>query len=147
MIRVIAVGKNNPALREYEADLSKRIGRFARFEMIELKEDKSKTTDQILEKEADKILARIKDKEYVCLLDISGGKSLDSVAFSDMIKNKDDIVFIIGGAFGVSGKVRKRADALLSFSSMTFNHQLFRMMLLEQIYRGLSIIKGHKYHK
>ncbi|NOQ55866.1 MAG: 23S rRNA (pseudouridine(1915)-N(3))-methyltransferase RlmH [Nanohaloarchaea archaeon] len=146
MIKIVAVGKNNPALKDYEIDLIRRIKRFSRFELIELKEDKSRTPAQIIEKEAIKILDRIKDGDKVYVLDILG-KSMDSVAFSEMFKEVADITFVIGGAYGLSESVKKRADKLISFSLMTFNHQLARIMLLEQVYRGFSIINGRKYHK
>ncbi len=146
MIKIIAVGKNNPALKEYEADLARRIKRFSKFDLVELKEDKSKNPAQIVGKEDIKILEKIKDKELVYALDVSG-VGMDSVAFSEELKNCSDITFVIGGAYGFGDAVRKRADKLISFSDMTFNHQIFRVMLLEQVYRGLSIINNRKYHK
>lgn len=146
MIKIIAVGKNNPALKEYEADFVKRIKRFSKFDLVELKEDKSKNPVQIVGKEDIKILEKIKDKEIVYALDISG-RGMDSVAFSEELKNNYDITFVVGGAYGFGDAVRKRADKLISFSAMTFNHQIFRVMLLEQVYRGLSIINNRKYHK
>lgn len=146
MIKIIAVGKNNPALKEYEIDFIQRIKRFSRFELVELKEDKSRTPAQIIEKEAIKILDRIKDGQKVYALDVLG-TSMDSFKFSDELKDNDDIVFVIGGAYGLGDNVKKRADKLISFSPMTFNHQLARIMLLEQVYRGFSIIKGRNYHK
>ncbi|MEA2004229.1 MAG: 23S rRNA (pseudouridine(1915)-N(3))-methyltransferase RlmH, partial [archaeon] len=112
-----------------------------------LKEDKSKNPAQIVIKEDMKILEKIKDNnDLVYALDVSG-VCIDSVAFSEELKKNRDIVFVIGGAYGFGDSLRKRADKLLSFSPMTFNHQLFRVMLLEQVYRGLSIINNRKYHK
>ena len=146
MIKIIAVGKNNPALKEYEADLARRIKRFSKFELLELKEDKSKNPAQIVEKEDIKILEKIKDNEKVYALDVSGA-GMDSIRFSEELKNNRNIVFVIGGTYGFGDAVRKRADKLISFSAMTFNHQIFRIMLLEQVYRGLSIINNRKYHK
>ena len=110
MIRIIAVGKNNPLLKEYEAELALRICRFSRFEIVELKEDKSNNSSEIIKKEDDKILSRIKDDEFVCALDVSGGVSMDSVRFSEMIKKQGDVVFVIGGAYGFGSKVRSRAN-------------------------------------
>ncbi|MCK5234279.1 MAG: 23S rRNA (pseudouridine(1915)-N(3))-methyltransferase RlmH [Candidatus Aenigmarchaeota archaeon] len=146
MIKIIAVGKNNPALKEYEADLARRIKMFSRYEFVELKEDKSKNPAQIIIKEDMKILEKIKDNDLVYALDVSG-VCMDSVAFSEELKKNRDIVFVIGGAYGFGNNLRKRADKLVSFSPMTFNHQIFRVMLLEQVYRGFSIINNRKYHK
>ncbi|MEA3229822.1 MAG: 23S rRNA (pseudouridine(1915)-N(3))-methyltransferase RlmH [archaeon] len=146
MIKIIAVGKNNALLRHYESEIVRRIGRISRFELVELKGDKSKNPLEIIRKEDESILSRIKEEEFVCALDVSG-VSVDSFGFSDVIREHDNIVFVIGGAYGFGDKVRLRADLSLSFSLLTFNHQVFRVMLLEQVYRSLSIIAGGKYHK
>ncbi|MBW6462497.1 MAG: 23S rRNA (pseudouridine(1915)-N(3))-methyltransferase RlmH [DPANN group archaeon] len=146
MIKIIAVGKNNPVLKDYEIDFIKRIQRFSKFELVELKEDKSRTPAEIIEKEDIIICGRIKDGQKVYALDVLGA-SMDSFKFADELKKNDDIVFVIGGAYGFGDRIKKRADKLISFSPMTFNHQLARIMLLEQVYRGFSIIKGTNYHK
>ena len=101
--------------------------------------------------DGDKILAQIKDTAYVITLDL-GGKMVTSEAFAQMISNcgiqgNSHLVFVIGGSLGLADKVLKRANGSLSFSKMTFPHQLFRVMLLEQIYRGYRIINGEPYHK
>jgi 23S rRNA (pseudouridine1915-N3)-methyltransferase len=98
--------------------------------------------------EADAILDKIKDNEYVILLDVVG-KKLDSKDFAKTLLNHSDkkITFIIGGAYGVSNKVKNRANNSISLSGLTFPHMLARIILLEQIYRAKSIIDNHPYHK
>ena len=105
----------------------------------------------IKEKEGDRLLSFIKDDSYVIALAIDG-KMLDSVELSEKIDNlmlsgKSDIVFIIGGSLGLDKRVLDRADYKLSFSKMTFPHQLMRVILLEQIYRSFRIMKNEPYHK
>ena len=105
----------------------------------------------IKDKEADKIVAKIKDDEYVIVLDLHG-KEIDSVAFSKhieecMIRGKSTITFVIGGSLGLGKSLLQRANYRLCFSKMTFPHQLMRVILLEQIYRSYRIINGEPYHK
>ena len=105
----------------------------------------------IKEKEGDRLLSFIKDDSYVIALAIDG-KMLDSVELSEKIDNlmlsgKSDIVFVIGGSLGLDKRVLDRADYKLSFSKMTFPHQLMRVILLEQIYRSFRIMKNEPYHK
>ena len=105
----------------------------------------------IKEKEGDRLLSFIKDDSYVIALAIDG-KMLDSVELSEKIDNlmlsgKSDIVFVIGGSLGLDKRVLDRADYKLSFSKMTFPHQLMRVILLEQIYRAYRIMKNEPYHK
>ena len=108
-------------------------------------------TNKILDTEGARILQKIPSDAYVIATAIEG-KRLDSVRFSDLIDNlgiqgKSNITFIIGGSLGLSSAVKSRADMLLSFSDMTFPHQLMRVILLEQIYRAYRIIKNEPYHK
>ena len=105
----------------------------------------------VREKEGRNILSKIKDNEYVIALDLKG-KHLTSEEFAQFISEKavmgrPDLTFIIGGSLGISQEVLARADYKLCFSKMTFPHQLFRVMLIEQIYRGFRIINGEPYHK
>ena len=106
---------------------------------------------QIKETEGNRLLSHIRDTDYVIALAIEG-KMLDSVELSDLIarlgvQGKSSIAFVIGGSLGLSDAVLKRADYKLSFSRMTFPHQLMQMILLEQIYRGYRIMNHEPYHK
>ena len=141
------------AIEEY----SKRLSRYCKLEIIEVQDEKTPDNAsenlnlQIKQKEGERILSAIKDDAYVCALAIEG-KMLDSVELSQKIdrlgiEGKSNIVFAIGGSLGLSKEVLDRADYYLSFSKMTFPHQLMRVILLEQIYRSYRIIKGEPYHK
>ena len=157
-IDIVCVGKLKEkylvsAIDEY----SKRLSRYCKLNIIELADEKTpdnaseKEELQIKDKEGDKILAQIKETAYVITLDL-GGKMVTSENFAQMIadcgvQGNSHLVFVIGGSLGLSDKVLKRANGSLSFSKMTFPHQLFRVMLLEQIYRGYRIINGEPYHK
>jgi 23S rRNA (pseudouridine1915-N3)-methyltransferase len=157
-IRVICVGKikenfYTDAVEEY----SKRLSRYCRLEIVELPDEKtpdnaSDTLNaQIKEKEGKRILGSLSDSDYVCALAIEG-KMLDSVELSRFIdrlgvEGKSSIAFVIGGSLGLSGEVLSRADMKLSFSKMTFPHQLMRVILLEQVYRAYRIMKNEPYHK
>ena len=104
-----------------------------------------------MEKEGNNILSKIKDTQYVITLEILG-KSISSEQFADKIDNlmltgKSDVVLVIGGSYGLSDSVKKRSDYALSFSKMTFPHQMMRVVLLEQVYRAYRIITGASYHK
>lgn len=157
-IDIVCVGKlKEKYLVQAIDEYSKRLSRYCKFNIIELADEKTpdnaseKEELQIKDKEGDKILAQIKDTAYVITLDL-GGKMVTSEAFAQMISNcgiqgNSHLVFVIGGSLGLADKVLKRANGSLSFSKMTFPHQLFRVMLLEQIYRGYRIINGEPYHK
>ena len=106
---------------------------------------------KVLEREGTRILAQIPDRDYVVTLEIRG-KKLSSEQFSAHMEQlrrsgRSDITFIIGGSLGLSGEISRRADLKLSFSDMTFPHQLMRVILLEQIYRSFKIAKNEPYHK
>ena len=157
-ITVIAVGKIKEkyftlAIDEY----AKRLTRYCKLEIIELQDEKTPdnssdaTNLQIKAKEGDKILASIKEDAFVVALAIEG-KMLDSVELSDKIGNlgvngTSHIVFVIGGSLGLDNRVMNRADYKLSFSKMTFPHQMMRVILLEQIYRAYRIMGNEQYHK
>ena len=140
-------------IREY----SKRLSKYCKLEIKEAADEKtpdsaSDTVNRMIkEKEGDRLLSFIKDDSYVIALAIDG-KMLDSVELSEKIDNlmlsgKSDIVFVIGGSLGLDKRVLDRADYKLSFSKMTFPHQLMRVILLEQIYRSFRIMKNEPYHK
>lgn len=157
-VTVICVGKlKEKFLRDALSEYQKRLSSFCQFNIIELNESRisqnpsQKEIENCLENEAKEILSKISDNAYVFALCIEG-KGVTSEKFADMIEKaatngKSNLNFIIGSSFGLSESVKKRADFRLSVSDMTFPHQLFRVMLLEQIYRAYSIINGSKYHK
>ena len=152
-INVISVGSvKEKYMQELIADYKKRISKYAKIELIELKDESNKINENVVkELEGERILSSIKDGFYVILLDIRG-TMLDSVSLSKKIDeiatyNSSKIAFIIGGSFGVCEAVKKRSNYLLSFSKMTFPHQLARGMLLEQIYRSFKISNNETYHK
>lgn len=157
-ITICCVGKikekfYSQAIEEY----SKRLSKYCKLEIKEAADEKtpdsaSDTVNRMIkEKEGDRLLSFIKDDSYVIALAIDG-EMLDSVELSEKIDNlmlsgKSDIVFVIGGSLGLDKRVLDRADYKLSFSKMTFPHQLMRVILLEQIYRSFRIMKNEPYHK
>ncbi|MCD2348337.1 23S rRNA (pseudouridine(1915)-N(3))-methyltransferase RlmH [Clostridium guangxiense] len=157
-ITLITVGKlKEKYLKEAIGEYSKRLNRYCKLDIIELQDEKTpdnaseKEENLIKEKEGEKILSAIKDNMYVVALDLNG-KMLSSEEFSNFIDDlglsgSSNIAFVIGGSLGLSKSVLNRADYKLCFSKMTFPHQLFRVMLLEQIYRGFRISRGEPYHK
>ncbi|EQB85799.1 23S rRNA (pseudouridine1915-N3)-methyltransferase [Clostridium punense] len=157
-ITVISVGKlKEKYLKEAIDEYAKRLQRYCKISIIELQDEKTpdnaseKEELQIKNKEGEAILKSIKDNSFVIALDLKG-KMLTSEEFSAYIQDlgvsgKSDLVFVIGGSLGLSQEVLNRANYKLCFSKMTFPHQLFRVMLLEQIYRGFRIMKGEPYHK
>ena len=152
-ITVITVGKlKEKYLKDAIAEYSKRLSKYGKLEILEVADEKtpdmaSETVErQIRQKEGERILRYIKDDAYVLTLEI-GGKMLDSVEFAKKIETlgvqgKSHLTFVIGGSIGLGEEVLKRSDYALSFSKMTFPHQLMRVILLEQIYRGYRIIEG-----
>lgn len=157
-ITIITVGKlKEKYLKDAIDEYSKRLSRYCKLDIIELPDEKTpdnaspKEEDGIKEKEGQNILNKIKENMFVVAMDLAG-KQLSSEEFSDYIDNlgvtgNSNIAFIIGGSLGISKAVLNRANYKLCFSKMTFPHQLFRVMLLEQIYRGFRIMKGEPYHK
>lgn len=157
-ITIIAVGKlKEKYLKQAVDEYSKRLGRYCRLDIIELADEKTPDNasekDEIIikEKEGRAILSKIKENSYVIAMDLKGNE-LSSEEFSKFIDNcgimgNSNLVFAIGGSLGLSEEVIRRANYKLCFSKMTFPHQLFRVMLLEQVYRGFRIINGEPYHK
>ena len=157
-ITIIAVGKIKEKYLKMAIDeYVKRLGRYCKVDIIELPDEKTpdnaseKDEYLIKEKEGKLILSKIKDRAYVIALDLNG-KELTSEDFAKFIsingvQGNSNIVFVIGGSLGLSIEVLKRADFKLSFSKMTFPHQLFRVMLFEQIYRSFRINNNEPYHK
>jgi len=157
-IRVICVGKVKEKFYRMAIDeYIKRLGRYCKPEIIEVADEKTPDNasthevELIKDKEGERILKNIRKDGIVIALAIEG-KMLSSEQLADKIsqlgvKGESHIQFIIGGSLGLSEKVLKEADMLLSFSKMTFPHQLMRVILLEQIYRSYRIIQGEPYHK
>ena len=152
-INVISVGSiKEKYLQELILDYKKRISKYAQIDLIELKDESNKMNENVVkELEGERILSSIKEGFYVVLLDLRG-QMLDSVSLSKKIDEistyySSKIAFVIGGSYGVSEAVKKRANFMLSFSKMTFPHQLAKGMLLEQIYRSFKILNNETYHK
>ena len=151
MIKLITVGKlKNKNIREIEKDYLKRISRYSKFEIIEVKSYSYKRVKESLKKEEEEILKKISDEEFLVLLD-EKGKEYNSEGFAKFIENNVNLnkkfVFLIGSSNGVSDNIRRRADQIISFSKLTFPYQLFRVILIEQIYRGFKIINNQTYQK
>lgn len=157
-ITVISVGKIKEkyftgAIEEY----AKRLSKYCTLNMMEVPDEKAPETlsekemVQIKDKEGERILDKIKDSQYVITLEIKG-KLVTSEELSEKLsalglEGNSDVVFVIGGSLGLSDLVLKRSNFALSFSKMTFPHQLMKVVLLEQVYRGFRILKGEPYHK
>ena len=157
-IKVVTVGKlKEKYLKDGIAEYSKRISRFAKFEMIELADEKTpdkaseSENQKILEIEGQRILSKVGDRDFVIVLAIEG-KTFSSEEFSKQleeasIKGFSTLTFIIGGSLGLSSAVKNRANLSVSFGRLTLPHQLMRLVLVEQIYRAFTIQQGSPYHK
>ena len=157
-ITLITVGKiKEKYLKDAIAEYSKRLSRYCKLEIIEVADEKTPdnasetVADGIRDKEGERILKYVKDDAYVVTLEIKG-KLLTSEELAEKIdklgiQGTSHIIFIIGGSIGLGKEVLKRSDYALSFSKMTFPHQLMRVILLEQIYRSYRIISHEPYHK
>ncbi len=157
-ITIICVGKIKERFyRDAIEEYAKRLSKYCKFEIIEVADEKTPDKaslieeEQIKEKEAQRILSKIKADFYVCTLEIAG-KQFSSVELADWMEKaaiggKSQICFVIGGSLGLHSSVLKRSDFSLSFSKMTFPHQLMRVILSEQIYRAFRIINNEPYHK
>lgn len=157
-IDIVCVGRfKEKYWSEAAAEYSKRLSRYVKLNIIELADEKAPETmstaqeEQVKEKEGQRILKAVKDDAFVVVLEI-GGKSVTSEELAEFFINKtnqgiSNITFVIGGSLGLSKEVSNRGDYSLSFSKMTFPHQMMRVILLEQIYRGFKINKNEPYHK
>ena len=157
-ITLITVGKiKEKYLKDAIAEYSKRLSRYCKLEIVEVADEKipdnasDTVEDAIRDKEGERILKYIKEDAYVITLEIAG-KMLTSEEMAEKIEKlgvqgTSHIIFIIGGSIGLGREILKRSDYALSFSKMTFPHQLMRVILLEQIYRSYRIIQGEPYHK
>ena len=157
-ITVVSVGKIKEkfytgAIEEY----SKRLSKYCTLNLVEVADEKAPETlsekemVQIKDREGERILDKIKDSQYVITLEIRG-QQLTSEALSEKLyalglEGNSDVVFVIGGSLGLSDAVMRRSNFALSFSKMTFPHQLMKVVLLEQVYRGFRILRNEPYHK
>lgn len=156
-ITLICVGKikekfYREAIKEYE----KRLSAYAKVNILEINDEKLKNENEaeisiVMEKEGKNILSKIKDNQFVITLEILGENVMSEKLASKIdnlaLTGSSDLVFIIGGSYGLSDEVKNRSNYALSFSKMTFPHQLMRVILLEQIYRAFKIIRKEPYHK
>lgn len=157
-ISIVCVGKIKESFyREAVAEYAKRLSRYCRLEIIEVADEKTpegaslQMEEQIRDKEGRRILEKLQEDAFVCTLEI-GGKNLSSEGLAQWMEKltvggTSHIMFVIGGSLGLHESVSRRADLALSFSEMTFPHQLMRVILTEQIYRAFRIIHGEPYHK
>ena len=157
-VTVLSVGKiKEKYLTAGIQEYAKRLSRYCKLNFIQVPDEKTpdKASDslnnQIKNTEGERLLKNIREQDYVIALALDG-KMLDSVELSKKlgqlgVEGKSSIVFVIGGSLGLSDQVLNRADFKLSFSRMTFPHQLMQMILLEQIYRGYRILNNEPYHK
>ena len=150
MIKIICVGKiKEQYLKDAIDEYMKRLSKYTKIEIIELP-DMNYDLKKTLEMEKDNIIKYIKNTDYNILLDLNG-KELNSIEFAsnlDKIRNNNsNINFIIGGSYGVHNDIKNIVNERISFSKLTFPHQLFRVILLEQIYRSFKILNNEEYHK
>lgn len=157
-ITVVAVGKiKEKFFADAVSEYRKRLGRYCKLEILQVADEKTPDgagealEKQIKDREGERILSHIRDGEYVFALAIEG-KMMSSEEMAQKmerlgVEGRSQVVFVIGGSLGLSEAVLRRADEHLSFSKMTFPHQLMRVILLEQIYRCYRIMTGGPYHK
>lgn len=157
MITIVCIGNvKEAALKQLIQEYQKRLSKPYDVTWIELAESKSKTTSQkqlqqVIDDESTRIMEKLDSKDSVVLCDVSG-KAINSIDFSKLIDdnftyNTSNLVFVIGGSYGVNETLKKRANTRISFSKLTFPHQLFRVILIEQIYRAYTIVSNITYHK
>lgn len=151
MIKILCVGKiKEKYLKDAIIEYQKRISKYTKLEIIEVEDIFEQNISDIKKKEATLLEKYISPKDYVITLEIVG-KQLDSIELSkkmsDILIINSNIVFIIGGSYGIDMRIKQRSNYALSFSKLTFPHQLFRVLLLEQVYRAYKILNNESYHK
>ena len=151
MIKIICVGKiKEKYLKDMVEEYTRRLSKYIKLEIIELDDEGLDNEVVVMRKEKDKILKQLDLKSYIILLDREGKEisSLDlSKKINDITIYNSNITFIIGGSYGVDKEIKDKANEIISFSKLTFPHQIFRVLLLEQIYRSYKIINNETYHK
>ncbi|KXT77772.1 23S rRNA (pseudouridine(1915)-N(3))-methyltransferase RlmH [Streptococcus sp. DD13] len=157
-IKLVTVGKlKEKYLKDGISEYTKRLTRFGQIELKEVADEKtpdkasSIEKEQILDREANRILSHIQERDFVIVLAIEG-EQFPSETFSRMLEDAtirgfSTLTFVIGGSLGLSNSVKKRANLLMSFGQLTLPHQLMRLVLVEQIYRAFMILQGSPYHK
>lgn len=151
MIKIITVGSiKEKYLKDAINEYLKRLKKYTEIEIIELKDEGLVEKDKAIKLEGQKIERYLNNKDYIITLEIEG-KELTSLEFASKLDNifiaHSNITFIIGGSYGLSNQIKEKSNFHLSFSKMTFPHQLFRLILLEQIYRSFKINNNESYHK
>ena len=151
MIKIITVGSiKERYLKDAIEEYTKRISKYTKIEIIEVKDEGLVEPQKSLILEEEKIQKHINEKDYIITLEIEG-KELTSIELADKLDKIQieypNITFIIGGSYGLSQNIKDKSNFHLSFSKMTFPHQLFRVLLLEQIYRSFKINNNESYHK
>lgn len=151
MIKIICVGKiKEKFYRDAICEYEKRLSKYTTVSIIEVPDEGMLDEKTTIKKETEKIEKLITRKDYIIVLDING-KQISSIEFADKLdsiyNNYSNITFVIGGSYGLSEEFKSQANYRLSFSKMTFPHQLFRVILLEQIYRCYKINNNESYHK
>lgn len=151
MIKLLCVGKlKEKYFQDAVAEYEKRLSKYTKLRMIEVADCSYDDIEKVKEKEGEELLKHIDERDYVITLAIEG-KQLDSLSFAKTLDRLEmqekNLCFVIGGSYGLSSSVLKRSQMSLSFSSMTFPHQLFRVLFLEQLYRAYKINNNEKYHK
>ena len=157
-IKLVVVGNlKDQSLKAMQQEFTKRLQAYCKLEIVEVNEEKSNEepndsqTKIILNKEGERLLNKIKDSDYLVLVDLHG-KQVDSLDFAKKIDyimtyESSSIVFVIGGSYGLSDELRKRAKFSWCLSNLTFTHQMTRVLVLEQIYRAFKILNHEVYHK
>ena len=151
MTKLICVGKiKEKYLKEAINEYQKRLSKYTKLDIIELKDINYDDIDKVKKEEGENILKNIRNSDNVIILDING-QELTSAELAKKIEKLEqqnsDLTFIIGGSYGLSEEVKQRANYSLSFSKLTFPHQLFRVIFLEQLYRTYKIRNNESYHK
>ena len=151
MIKIITVGSiKEKYLKDAIDEYTKRLSKYTNIEIVEVKDEGLVEPTKAMSLEEEKILKHINDKDYIITLEIEG-KEFTSEAFAEKLDKiqleSSNITFIIGGSYGLSQNIKDKSRLHLSFSKMTFPHQLFRVLLLEQIYRAFKINNNESYHK
>lgn len=151
MIKLIVIGQiKENYLKDAIEEYKKRISKYTNIEIIEVKDEGLVEAEKAIKLEGEKINKYLNDKDYIITMEIEG-KELTSIEFAKKIDSilieNSNITFIIGGSYGIANEIKNKARMHLSFSKMTFPHQLFRLLLLEQIYRAYKINNNESYHK
>ena len=151
MIKLICIGKIKEVyLKDAIKEYTKRLSKYTKFDILELPDLNYNNNIKVQKEEGNNILKHIKNNDNVIILD-SLGKEMTSIELSSTLikleEKNSNLVFVIGGSYGLSEEVRKRANYTLSFSKLTFPHQLFRVIFLEQLYRTYKIRNNESYHK